>query len=191
MSLAGRVKLRGVIESDLPIFFEHQRDPHANRMAAFPARDWDAFMAHWGRILANPAVLVQTILVDAQVAGNIGSWEAEGRRLVGYWIGKDWWGRGVASAGLAAFLKRLPVRPLYARVAKDNIGSIRVLEKCGFALCSGLAEMPPASSDGVEELVFGLGSVGCRAADGPQHPAGRGCEGWSGSSRRRSTGCER
>ena len=151
--------MRDVTEGDLPIFFEHQRDSDANRMASFPARDRDAFMAHWSRIMADPTVLVQTILVEEQVAGNIVSWEAEDRRFVGYWIGKDWWGRGVASAGLAVFLARVPARPLYARVAKDNIASIRVLEKCGFTLCSGLTESLPAPSDGVEELVFGLGGI--------------------------------
>jgi RimJ/RimL family protein N-acetyltransferase len=155
-TLTGKVRLRDVSEGDLPIFFEHQREPDANRMAAVPARDRQAFMAHWSRIMADPAVLVQTILVDEKVAGNVASWESEGRRLVGYWIGRDWWGRGVASAGLAAFLERIPTRPLYARVAKHNRGSIRVLEKCGFALCTGLVEALPASSDGVEEWVFAL-----------------------------------
>ncbi|HUG90053.1 MAG TPA: GNAT family N-acetyltransferase [Planctomycetaceae bacterium] len=129
MSLAGSVRLRDVTEGDLPIFFEHQREPDANWMASFPARERDAFMAHWGRIMVDPAVVVQTILVDEHVAGNVVSWVADGRRLVGYWIGKDWWGRGIASAGLGAFLERVTARPLYARVAKDNIGSIRVLEK--------------------------------------------------------------
>lgn len=160
MSLAGSVRLRDVIEDDLPIFFEHQRDPEASRMASFPAREWDAFIAHWSRIMADVAVLAQTILVNEQVAGNVLSWESEGRRLVGYWIGKDWWGRGVASAGLAAFLKRVATRPLYARVAKDNAGSIRVLEKCGFALCHELTQTLSARSDGVEELVFGLRATG-------------------------------
>jgi RimJ/RimL family protein N-acetyltransferase len=171
MPLAGKVRLRDVTEADLPIFFEHQREPGANQMAAFPARDREAFLAHWRRIMADPAVVVQAILVDEQVAGNVGSWECEGKRLVCYWIGRDWWGRGVASAGLAAFLVRLPVRPLYAHVARHNLGSIRVLEKCGFALCPGLAESLPAPSDGVEELVFGLGAVGCGAGDGSWHPA--------------------
>jgi RimJ/RimL family protein N-acetyltransferase len=158
-SLAASVRLRDVADGDLPIFFEHQRDPEAICMASFPSRDWDAFLAHWSRIIGDPDVLVQTILVDEHVVGNVVSWKADGRRLVGYWIGKDWWGRGVASAGLGAFLERFPVRPLYARVAKDNIRSIRVLEKCGFALCTGLTETLPAPCDGVEESVFALGAV--------------------------------
>lgn len=164
-SLAGKVRLRGVSQDDLIVFFEHQRDPQASRMASFPPRDRDAFLAHWNRIMADPAVLVQTILIDEQVAGHIVSWESEGKRLVGYWIGRDWWGRGVASAGLTAFLKRDPIRPLYARVAKDNTGSIRVLEKCGFAQCNDVQQSPPMPSDGVEELIFGLSGTERREVD--------------------------
>ena len=37
----GEVLLRDVEEDDLTIFFEHQRDPVANEMAAFAARDRD------------------------------------------------------------------------------------------------------------------------------------------------------
>jgi hypothetical protein len=77
------VSLRDVTEADLPIFFEHQRDPVATEMAAFPARERAPFMAHWAAILADPALAKQTILVDGQVAGNIGSWEQDGRREVG------------------------------------------------------------------------------------------------------------
>ena len=171
MPLAGRVRLRDVTEGDLPIFFEHQREPDANRMASFPARDRGAFMAHWSRIMTDPAVLVQTILADEQVAGNVVSWESGGRRLVGYWIGRGWWGRGVATDGLTAFVERVPARPLYARVAKDNISSIRVLEKCGFALCAELTETLPAPTDGVEELIFVLGALGRESGDRSWHPA--------------------
>jgi RimJ/RimL family protein N-acetyltransferase len=155
------VRLRDVKENDLPIFFEFQRDPDAVRMAAFPARERDAFFAHWNRIMADPSVLMQTIVVDSVVAGSVVSWEAEGKRLVGYWIGKAWWGRGVASAGLSAFLLHVPTRPLFACVAKNNIGSIRVLEKCGFALCRDLTDSLPTPGDGVEELVFSLGAIEC------------------------------
>src|SRR5207244_9942675 len=34
-------------------FFEHQLDAEATRMAAFPSRDRDAFMAHWARIMSK------------------------------------------------------------------------------------------------------------------------------------------
>jgi RimJ/RimL family protein N-acetyltransferase len=123
--------LRDVVESDLPVFFEHQRDPDATTMADFPARDRDAFDAHWERLLADPSLYKKTILFEGQVAGNIGSWAQDGRRLVGYWIGKEFWGKGLATEALAELIDDLGT-PLYAYVAKTNIGSIRVLEKCGF-----------------------------------------------------------
>jgi RimJ/RimL family protein N-acetyltransferase len=124
--------LRDVLESDLPVFFEHQRDPEATAMADFPARDREAFDAHWERLLADPSLYKKTIVFEGQVAGNIGSWVQDGRRLVGYWIGKEFWGKGLATQALGELIEELDTRPLYAYVAKANIGSIRVLEKCGF-----------------------------------------------------------
>ena len=124
--------LRDVVESDLPVFFEHQRDPEATAMAVFPARDRDAFDAHWARLLADPSLFKKTIVHEGQVAGNIGSWVQDGRRLVGYWVGKEFWGQGLATRALAEAIDELGTRPLYAYVAKTNLGSIRVLEKCGF-----------------------------------------------------------
>jgi RimJ/RimL family protein N-acetyltransferase len=129
------VSLRDVEASDLPIFFEHQRDPEATRMAAFPARDRESFNTHWARILADPTVITRTILVDGQVAGNMGCFEQDGLREVGYWIGREFWGKGVATAALAQFLTQLPMRPLYGFVAHHNIASARVLQKCVFSVC--------------------------------------------------------
>jgi RimJ/RimL family protein N-acetyltransferase len=126
------VSLRDVVEDDLPILFEHQQDPGANQMAAFPARDREAFMAHWTGILRDDTVIAKAVLVDGEVAGNVGSFGVSGERAVGYWIGRDHWGRGVATTALALFLELEPTRPLTARVATHNVGSIRVLEKCGF-----------------------------------------------------------
>ena len=129
------IQLRDIEPTDLPIFYEHQLDADATRMAAFPARDRAAFDAHWAtNVLGNPAAVNKTILVDGQVAGNIGSWLQDGVRLVGYWIGKDYWGKGIATRALAAFLHVVTERPLRAHVAAHNVGSIRVLEKCGFSL---------------------------------------------------------
>ena len=103
-------------------------------MAAFPARDEDAFMAHWTKILADPTVTARTVLLDEQVAGNVVSFEHEGHREVGYWIGREFWGRGVATRALSVFLELVPERPLYAGVVPHNAASIRVLEKCGFTV---------------------------------------------------------
>jgi RimJ/RimL family protein N-acetyltransferase len=103
-------------------------------MAAFPARDEDAFMAHWTKILADPTVTARTVLLDEQVAGNVVSFEHEGHREVGYWIGREFWGHGVATRALLVFLNLVPSRPLYAGVAPHNSASIRVLEKCGFTV---------------------------------------------------------
>ena len=129
------VLLRDVAEDDLPVFFEHQRNPVANRMADFPPRNWDAFVAHWTKILADETVIKKTVLFDGRVAGNVVSFEQECEREVGYWIGREYWGKGVATEALSQFLAHAEVRrPLHAAVAKHNVGSIRVLEKCGFAV---------------------------------------------------------
>ena len=122
-------------------------------MAAFPSRDRAAFDAHWERnIFGNPLNLMQTILVDDDVAGNIGSWTHNDERFVGYWIGKAYWGRGVATRALHAFLDVEQTRPLYAHVVQRNAGSIRVLEKCGFREDSTVM----LSEAGVIELRFVL-----------------------------------
>jgi RimJ/RimL family protein N-acetyltransferase len=150
------IRLRDVIETDLPILFEYQQDPDANRMAAFPPRDWDPFMAHWTKILSDKTLTTKAILLDDDVAGSIVSWERAGQCLVGYWIGKRYWGRGVATKALAEFLSLMKVRPLYAYVAKHNLASIRVLEKCGFIHCVEAVPGCTAPADGVEELLMEL-----------------------------------
>ena len=144
--------LRNVLEGDLQTFFEHQRDPEATSMAAFPTREWDAFMSHWRhKIFENPAAEARTILVDDQVAGYIGSWEQDGKRLIGYWIGREYWGRGIATSALEEYLRTHErERPVYAYVASSNVSSMRVLEKCGFQRAGEVTVGP----DGVAEVLF-------------------------------------
>ena len=143
--------LREVVEADLPVFYEHQRDREAAAMAAFPPRERDAFMAHWAKTLANDSALTWTVVSDGAVVGNIGCWEDDGRRLVGYWIGREFWGRGLATRALAELLDVVDARPLHAYVAKRNVASIRVLEKCGFVTVG-----EHAGDDGIEELLLEL-----------------------------------
>jgi RimJ/RimL family protein N-acetyltransferase len=127
------VRLREVQASDLEVFFEQAQDPEAVRRARFPPRDREAFLAHWTtRILGDPTVLVRTVTADGEPAGHVVSWWKEDRRFVGYWLGRRFWGRGVATAALAGFLDLEPVRPLYADPYAGNTASIRLLEKCGF-----------------------------------------------------------
>jgi RimJ/RimL family protein N-acetyltransferase len=153
------VRLRDVAEDDLPIFFEHQDDPVANRMAAFPARDREAFMQHWTtHVLGDDAVTKRTIVVNEQVVGNIVSFEMSHERLVGYWIGRDHWGKGIASRALSLFVADVDTRrPLHAHVARHNPASIRVLEKAGFEIV-GEATIEESGAE-IEEFVMRLGPM--------------------------------
>jgi RimJ/RimL family protein N-acetyltransferase len=136
-----------MITDDLPIFFEHQLDPVATGMADFPAREREPYMENWAKILGDESIIKQTILFNEQVAGNIVSWEQSGEREVGYWIGKEHWGKGIGTRALSEFLRIVSTRPLFAHVAKLNIGSYRVLEKNGFM----------TSSQDAEEYIMKLG----------------------------------
>ena len=150
------VSLRSVEDRDLDVFFDHQADPEAVEMAAFPARDKDQFAAHWATLRADETKIVRTIVADGMVAGNIGSWEDNGQQLLGYWVGREWWGRGVATQGLALFVDEVSIRPLYAHVAVHNEGSIRVLDKCGFRRDREQEATTPAPDDGMKEFIFVL-----------------------------------
>ena len=151
------IQLRDVTVDDFPIFYDHQLDPDATRMAAFRPRDENAFMAHWAKILGNETGIKKTILFDGQVAGNIVSFQQAGEREIGYWIGKRFWGQGVASKALSEFLGCETTRPLYAHVAKHNKGSLRVLEKCGFTIVGEDKEFFEADGEMIEGFVLRLG----------------------------------
>jgi RimJ/RimL family protein N-acetyltransferase len=128
------VELRETVDADLGTLFEFQADPEASAMAAFPSRDLSAFLEHQAKIEADPSTISRTIVAGGAVVGSIGSWEVEGVRAVGFWIGRVHWGNGYATAALRAFLDVELHRPLHAHVADHNAGSRRVLEKCGFML---------------------------------------------------------
>jgi RimJ/RimL family protein N-acetyltransferase len=153
------VELRETTEDDLPIFFEQQLDPAANHMAAFTSSDpsnRDAFMTHWRRLLANDDVINRTILSEGQVAGHIECFPQFGLPSIGYWIGPGYWGSGIATAALRQFLHLIVERPLYARAAADNIGSLRVLEKCGFTRYGVDRGFSNARGEEVEEVIMVL-----------------------------------
>lgn len=135
------VSLRQIIESDLEAIFVHQSDPIANQLAQFPPRDREAFFKHWHQnILGQVNVLPRAIVVDGKFVGNIGHWQSDGQALIGYWIDREYWGKGIATQTLAQFLPLVSLRPLFAHVAKHNLASQRVLLRHGFVLTDQLIQ---------------------------------------------------
>ncbi|XUL87293.1 GNAT family N-acetyltransferase [Streptomyces galilaeus] len=154
------VALRPVHDSDLPVFFRQTNDPESLRMAAFAPKDpadRDAFDAHWKRIRASADVL-RTVLVDGDVVGSAAVYGEPGEREVTYWIDRAYWGKGIATAALRDLLAEVPERPLHARVAADNAGSRRVLEKCGFVVTGNDRGFANARGGEIDELLLTLTS---------------------------------
>jgi RimJ/RimL family protein N-acetyltransferase len=149
------VALRAVAPADLAIFFEHQADPEASAMAGFPSKPRDEFIAHWrAKVLGDSRARAKTILVGTRVAGSILSWvSAEGdKRLIGYWIGREYWGRGVATEAVRQFLQIEVTQPLHAFALTSNTASVRVLENCGFRPVGD----PITGADGLDDYLFAL-----------------------------------
>jgi RimJ/RimL family protein N-acetyltransferase len=152
-------ELRELRDEDLPVLFEQWADPAAMLMAAFTTPDHtdrDAFVRRWARLRSDETVLNRVIVVDDEVAGTIGSWGETDEREVTYWIGRPYWGRGIATQALEAFLGIELTRPLHARVAADNVASRRVLEKCGFRVTGTDRGFANARSAEVDEFVLRL-----------------------------------
>ena len=159
--MAPKLELRQVLSDDLDHFFQHQQDPDAVHMAAFTAKDpadRDAFMAHWTRIQADANVIVRTIIFGERVAGHVLSYlDRDNRPEVSYWIDRSLWNHGIATQALAQFLvESNSTRPIYARVASDNLASRRVLEKCGFEILDQMSGFANARGREIDELLFVL-----------------------------------
>jgi RimJ/RimL family protein N-acetyltransferase len=149
-----QVSLRKVEEADLAGIYEDQTDPEATEMAAFTARPKPAFMKHWAEILEDQTVTARSVIADGEMVGHVVTWPEDDHRMLGYWVSKRHWGRGIATRALQQFLAEVPERPLRAIVATHNRGSIRVLERCGFTLSSTRT----SPKDGIEEHVMDLGA---------------------------------
>jgi RimJ/RimL family protein N-acetyltransferase len=153
------IVLREVTPDDLPIFYKQQLDPEANWMAAFTAKDpadRAAFDTHWTKILADKGITIRTILYEGKVAGSVLCHGWGGEPEISYWLGREYWGKGIATQSLTQFLQVVSIRPLMARVAKDNTTSQRVLEKNGFILKGESKWFSNARRKEVDEMVWGL-----------------------------------
>lgn len=142
--MTNTVTLCDVSVDDLETLFQQQLEPEALRMAAFAARDREAFMTHWrDRVMGDPSGTKKSIVVEDRVAGYVVCYASEGKHFLGYWLGKHFWGHGIASQAVATLLSAQSVRPIYAEVAAHNAASIRVLTKSGFVRSSSYTETSP------------------------------------------------
>jgi RimJ/RimL family protein N-acetyltransferase len=145
------IALRPIEDSDLEALYDQQRDPVAVHMAAFTRADPDdraAFDAHMARIRNRLDVTNRVVTRDGVLVGSVASFVFDGETEVTYWIDRSAWGDGVASRALALLLELVTVRPIYARAASDNAGSLRVLSKAGFVIIG--TEWAYASARGTE-----------------------------------------
>ena len=159
MSNLESITLREVESSDLDAFYEHQLDPEAIRMAAFVGENREGravFDAHWNKILRTPQNTNRTITAGGQVAGYIACFPYGENLEVAYWLGREFWGRGVATAALHQMLQLVTARPLTARAATDNLGSIRVLQKCGFKIIGKNKDFASGRGEDTEECILRL-----------------------------------
>ena len=129
------ITLTKTVKDDLHSFFQFQLDKEANYLAAFTAKDptdKSAYMEKYSTFLNNPSINMRTIKVNTLITGSIAKFVMEGEANITYWIDRNFWGQGIATSALHSFLKIETIRPIHARVAFDNFGSQKVLEKCGF-----------------------------------------------------------
>jgi RimJ/RimL family protein N-acetyltransferase len=153
------IALRSIEESDLDVIFEQMRDPVSVQMAAFTADDPNdraAFDSHMAKVLDSPDVNHRVITSDGRLVGTIASFVLEGVTEVTYWIDRSSWGQGVASRALELLLRDVYVRPIRARVASDNTGSLRVLQKAGFKTIGTEVSFAPARGAEIEEMILEL-----------------------------------
>lgn len=154
----GSVRLRPVVASDIPVLFEHQSDPEGARMAVVIPRTREAFDTLWDRLLnaPPPRLVARAVEADGQLVGTMNCFQRipseeeatlmgitrEELDYVGYWFGREHWGKGIATRAMTELLKEVKRRPLYARAASTNTASLRVLHGAGFVTLA-LYNSPP------------------------------------------------
>jgi [ribosomal protein S5]-alanine N-acetyltransferase len=154
-----QLKLRPSEKSDLEFFFQFQLDEEANYLAAFTSKDpsdKEAYFEKFTKILDDPSINNQTILIGETIAGSVAKFEIEGDAEITYWIDRNFWGKGIATTALKNFLMIENTRPIFARVAFDNFGSQKVLEKCGFVKIGADKGFANARQAEIEEFIYKL-----------------------------------
>ena len=153
------IQLRPTVVEDLETLFQFQLDDEANHLAAFTSKDStnkEAYIAKFTKLLADSIINNQTIIVGTVIVGSIAKFIMEGDAEITYWIDRNFWGKGIATTALKDFLVLETTRPIFGRVAFDNLGSQKVLEKCGFAKIGTDTGFANARQKEIEEFIYRL-----------------------------------
>lgn len=154
------IKLRPTIVSDLDILFQFQLDKEAGYLAAFMPPDpcdKTAYLTKLTKLLNDPTVNNQTILANNVIVGSVAKFVMQGDNEITYWIDRNYWGQGIATKALKEFLIIVTERPIFGRVAFDNLRSQKVLEKCGFLKIGTDKGFANARQAEIEEFIYRLG----------------------------------
>jgi RimJ/RimL family protein N-acetyltransferase len=156
---SGAVTLRAVTRADLDVLYAQQLEHDGRRMAAFTRKEFEdrgIYDAHWAKLAADESVTTKAVLFGDELAGYVGKFVRAGDAEVTYWLGRAYWGKGIATKALTLFLDVVKERPLCGRVVSDNVASLRVLQKCGFTIIGHETAFAEARGEDVEEIVLEL-----------------------------------
>lgn len=139
----GLCRLRSLRAEDAPMLARHANNP---KVAAClrdrfpqPYSTEDA-VRFFDYVTQTRDECVACIAVAGEAAGSIGlQFRTDVERCsaeLGYWIGEQFWGRGLMTAAIRCFtawaMPRFELTRVYAEVFAENPASSRVLEKAGF-----------------------------------------------------------
>lgn len=153
------IRLRRTEVTDLDTLFQFQLDKEGGYLAAFMPKDptdKTAYLAKHTKLLSDPTVNNQTIIIDNVIVGSVAKFVMEGDSEITYWLDRKFWGQGIATKALKNFLDIETTRPIFGRVAFDNFGSQKVLEKCGFVKIGSEKGFANARQTEVEEYIYKL-----------------------------------
>jgi [ribosomal protein S5]-alanine N-acetyltransferase len=153
------IDLITTIADDLNIFFQFQLDKEAIHLAAFTPKDpsdKNSYIEKYTPFLSDSTKNMKTIKLNGEIVGSVSKFMIENDAEITYWVDRKFWGQGIATAALKALLETEPTRPIFGRVAFDNYGSQRVLEKCGFIRIGKDNGFANARQAEIEEYIYQL-----------------------------------
>ena len=111
----------------------------------------------------KPKSLDQVIEAEGEYVGGIGihnvDWENK-KAEIGYWIGKDYWGKGYAKEAVKQTIKLLFGKYKFVRISaltfSDNIPSQRVLENSGFEYEGTLRKNAKRNNKFVDDKMYAI-----------------------------------